>query len=414
MAMNTARVSLRVTPNPALHVAAASLVPHQALLAATPERMLGSERQPPPLVFRGVFPSDTSCFGPRGAALLGETGPLVICDTGHHRLLGWNTLPTADRQAADWLIGQPDFNHEGRNAKGEATAHSLNVPTGICAYGAHGMAVADAWNHRILLWDQIPTHSHTPADRVLGQTDFHSTLANRGKTATTAADSLHWPYGVQVAAGRLLVADAENRRVLIWNSLEVDNGQPADVVLGQRHFHSRHENAGGEPNAMSMRWPHGIALWQGRLCVADAGNNRIMVWDGIPDQNGAPCDWILGQQNPDSVDHNRSLYWPRHDTLNMPYAIAASGDWLLVADTANSRLLGWHSDDLDTGAPARALSGQMNFHAKGDNRWRPAEEDSFCWPYGIQCLHGLVVVADSGNNRVSLWRLAMDTGGKQP
>jgi hypothetical protein len=260
----------------------------------------------------------------------------------------------------------------------------------------------------------VPTHSHTPADRVLGQANFQTMLANRGKTTTTAADSLHWPYGVQVAAGRLFVADAENRRVLIWNSLNVDNGQPADVVLGQHNLHNRHENAGGEPNAMSMRWPHGITLWQGKLCISDAGNNRIMIWDRIPDQHGAPCDWVLGQTSPFLVDHNRSLYWPRHDTLNMPYAIAACGDWLLVTDTANSRLLGWHIDDLESGAPARALSGQTNFHAKGDNRWRPAVDDSFCWPYGIQCLNDRVMVADSGNNRVSLWRLAVETGRYQP
>ena len=33
--------------------------------------------------------------------------------------------------------------------------------------------------------------------------------------------------------------------------------------------------------------------------------------------------------------------------------------------------------------------------------------DSVCWPYGIQALEDIVVVADSGNNRVSLWKLAV-------
>lgn len=407
--MNVTRVSLKVTPNPALHIAEASLAPFQPLLAANPALMLGNERNPP-LASHGVVPSASSCFGPRGAALLGENGPLVICDTGHHRLLGWNTLPTVDRQAADWLVGQADFSGEGRNARGNASAQTLNVPTGICAYGEHGLAVADAWNHRILLWDNAPTCSHTPANRVLGQTGFDLMLANQGLT-TASAGSLHWPYGVQVTDGRIFAADAGNRRVLIWNTLDVDNGQPADVVLGQYDFRCRHENAGSDASAMSMRWPHGIAVWQGRLCVADAGNNRIMVWDGIPARHGAPCDWILGQTSPQRTDHNQSLYWPRNNTLNMPYAIAAAGDWLLAADTANSRLLGWHLDDLTTGAPARALSGQADFHCKGDNRWQPATADSFCWPYGIQHLRGWVVVADSGNNRVSLWRLATDSGG---
>ena len=89
----------------------------------------------------------------------------------------------------------------------------------------------------------------------------------------------------------------------------------------------------------------------------------------------------------------------------MPYGIAVYKDWLVTADTANSRLLAWHIDDLADNASARALAGQINFHDKGDNRWLPAVEDSLCWPYGIQISGDVLTVADSGNNRVSLWRL---------
>ncbi len=398
------QVSLKITPDPALHVPEASMVPHQALLNAQPELMLGADRNPP-MVVAGVSPDASTCFGPRGAVLLGENGPLVICDTGHHRLLGWNQAPKSDDQPADWVIGHTDFEQEGRNGKGPASATSFNVPTGICAWGQNGMAVADAWNHRILIWDEVPTESHVPADRVLGQDNFTEVEANRGATQTATASSMHWPYGVHCEDGRLFVADSENRRVLIWDDLNVSNGQPADRVLGQRDFLIRDENAGDEPNAMSMRWPHGMAFWDGKFCVSDAGNNRIMVWDGLPDENGADCDWVLGQTLMTLVDHNQSLYWPRENTLNMPYAITAVGDWLVVADTASSRLLGWHIDDLGNGTAARALSGQANFHEKGDNRWQPPCADSFCWPYGLQSQGNRIVVADSGNNRISVWHL---------
>ena len=33
--------------------------------------------------------------------------------------------------------------------------------------------------------------------------------------------------------GKLVVTDSENHRVLIWNALPTANGQPADLVLGQ-------------------------------------------------------------------------------------------------------------------------------------------------------------------------------------
>ncbi|MFC4252983.1 hypothetical protein [Sinimarinibacterium flocculans] len=349
-----------------------------------------------------VRPGPATLFGPRGACLAGET--LWICDTGHHRLLGWAQAPARDDAPADWVIGQPDFEHEGRNAKGAVGAATLNVPTGIAACG-DGLAVADAWNHRVLVWHRRPQASHVPADVVLGQADAAQGESNRGQPQPRA-DRLFWPYGVHWDGAHLWVADSGNRRVLMWRGLPSSHGQPADLVLGQRDFDRRDENGGGEPDARSMRWPHAIATWNGRVCVADAGNNRVMVWNGVPAAHGAACDHLLGQRNVRDVDHNQSLYWPSAGSLNMPYGLCAAGDWLLAADTANSRILAWHVDDLGIGAEARALSGQYDFNAKGDNRWQMPAHDSLCWPYGVTQQDGVAVVADSGNNRVLLWPVA--------
>lgn len=355
-----------------------------------------------------VQPGAANLFGPRGACIV--DGSLWVCDTGHHRLLGWEGLPAHDDAPAAWLTGQIDFTREGRNAKGPVGAATLNVPTGICACG-DGLAVADAWNHRVLIWHRPPQGRNVPADVVLGQADFASGDGNRGR-AETAADRLFWPYGLHWDGARLWVADTGNRRVLMWNGVPRRNGQPADLVLGQADFDRRDENGGGDPTASSMRWPHAVTVWGGRLCVADAGNNRIMVWDAMPAAHDAPCDHLLGQRNAQDVDHNQSLYWPGAGTLNMPYGMAAAGDWLYVADTANSRVIAWHRADAATGAEARALSGQVEFNAKGDNRWQFPARDSLCWPYGLSTAPGqaLAVIADSGNNRVLLWRMAAGDG----
>ncbi len=102
-----------------------------------------------------VQPGARSLFGPRGACLASEAGPLFVADTGHHRLMIWPSCPDTDEQPAEMLIGQPDFRSEGRNAKGAVGAATLNVPTGVAA--ADGiLAVADAWNHRVLIWHGFP------------------------------------------------------------------------------------------------------------------------------------------------------------------------------------------------------------------------------------------------------------------
>ena len=44
-----------------------------------------------------------------------------------------------------------------------------------------------------------------------------------------------------------------------------------------------------------VAWCAGIALVDGGILVADAGNNRIMAWLSVPKVNGRPCDLVLGQ-----------------------------------------------------------------------------------------------------------------------
>ena len=302
-----------------------------------------------------IAPSPRSLFGPRGAVLAAPGGPLFVCDTGHHRLLVWQQSPATDGAAADLVIGQPDFFTEGRNAKADVHAASLNVPTGIAVTGGV-LAVADAWNHRVLLWHGLPRRSNQPADVVLGQADFAGGLANRG--GETRADTMNWPYGVTLDEGRLYVADTGNRRVLAWDAVPQTNGAPADLIL---------EGA--------LRWPHAVAVHGERLFVADAGVGRIVAW------SGSEFEGMRGEE------------------LGMPYGVAIYGAGLVVADTANSRLLGYALDH----GPARRVAGQPDLTATGENRWGPAGRDTLCWPYGVAACGSTLVVADSGNNRVLLW-----------
>ena len=401
--MNTA---LRVSLAPGQKRHAVALAPLPLLAAGGAAVILGSASSDNGQIVP-LSPAAHTLFGPRGVCVAAD-GSLWVSDTGHHRLLGWPRLPDADNAPAQILVGQPTFQHEGRNApsankSGQPGAATLNVPAGIAACGA-GLVLADGWNHRVLIWHEPPRYHNQPADLVLGQADFHSVAGNRGGDQPRA-DTLFWPYGVAWDGARLWVADSGNRRVLVWNGLPTRNGQAADLVLGQHSFDVRDENAGATPDASSMRWPHGIAFLDGKVCVADAGNNRVMVWRQTPTANGQPCDAILGQAKSAGVDHNQGDYWPTAAALNMPYAISTIGSWLVVTDTASSRLLAWHEDDIvGSGAAAQRLAAQPDWEAKGDNRWLAATRDSLCWPFGLCSSDEYAIIADAGNNRVMLWR----------
>ncbi len=367
-----------------------------------PRVVLGSHDPVDGLV-QPVTPQPHSLFGPRGAVMASSDGPLAVCDTGHHRLLIWSKSPTSDHAPADIIIGQPDFEHEGRNAKGTPNAATLNVPTGV-AFGKKALAVADAWNHRVLIWLEVPTQSHQPADIVLGQADFSSMEINRGKGPT--ANTLNWCYGVSIIDERLVVSDTGNRRVLIWNEIPTRNAQPADMVIGQYDFESRDENAGEEAGPLGLRWAHQVAQSDGQLMVSDAGANRILVWRKWPDSPGTPADYVIGQADFNGLEHNQGNYWPHAGALNMPYGLASTKDWVIAADTANSRLVGWRPDDLAQAAKAVGLAAQKDFGSKGDNRWKMAVRDSLCWPYGVTICDRTLIIADSGNNRIMLWDFA--------
>ncbi|MGY4319082.1 NHL repeat-containing protein [Bradyrhizobium sp. JR3.5] len=353
---------------------------------------------------QSIVPGPTTLFGPRGGCLASPHGPLFVCDTGHHRLMIWRSLPSGDQAPADLVIGQPDFSREGRNGRDDVGPATLNMPTGIAACD-DVLAVADAWNHRILIWHGYPETSNRPADVVLGQVDFSSGLANRGADVCRA-DTLNWCYGVAIVDGKLIVCDTGNRRVLVWHRIPKANGTPADLVLGQLDFITRDDNAGQAGGAVGMRWPHGIAASGNMLFVSDAGNNRVMVWRAFPNFVGQTCDFVLGQCDFNGLDHNRASYYPTSSAMNMPYGLTVQGGMLIVTDTANSRLLGFELDGLAMDSPAIALAGQPLFSAKGDNRWRSATRDSLCWPYNALASGDLLVVADAGNNRVLLWEAA--------
>ena len=228
------------------------------------------------------------------------------------------------------------------------------------------------------------------------------------KSITPAADTMFGPRGACLASpsGPLFVCDTGHHRLRVWKTTPPRDGTPADLVLGQSDFTTRDENAGRAASALGMRWPHGIAAAGGMILVANAGNNRVMAWRRLPGTNGAACDFVFGQADAISADHNCAAYYPTARAMSMPYGLTVQNDRLIVADTANSRLLGFAVDDLAMGVAASRLAGQREFTLKGDNRWGPAARDSVCWPYSAAACGETLVIADSGNSRVLLWEAA--------
>lgn len=343
-------------------------------------------------------PTASQMYAPRGVWLDDER--LIVADSGNHRVLIWNRLPERDGAPADVFLGQPDFESEGAAAGGRSVERGLHLPTGVAVVDGR-LVVADAWHHRVLVWDGIPASSFAPPAIVIGQSSLGECQPNRG--GSVGAATLYWPYGAGSVGGWFWIADTGNRRVLGWPSIPL-RGEPPHVVLGQSNATENSENRGGTVNASSFRWPHAVAGDASTLYIADAGNHRILGWTPLPTRD-APATLVLGQGDFASNEELPHRKQGAH-RLRFPYAVAADDERLLVADTANNRVLMWRPlPRAGVQHPANAVLGQLDFDAAGENRWKVVGPDTLCWPYGI-ALHGdRLAIADSGNNRVVLWTL---------
>ena len=103
----------------------------------------------------------------------------------------------------------------------------------------------------------------------------NGTDTNSNPTYPTSCNAtLNFPRFALAAGSRLFIADGGNDRVLVFNTIPTQNGASADLVIGQ---------IGGSVNqasdaADSLRTPMSLA-WDGtNLYVSDAYNRRITVY----------------------------------------------------------------------------------------------------------------------------------------
>ncbi|MCB0941744.1 MAG: NHL repeat-containing protein [Mycobacterium sp.] len=365
----------------------------------SPELWLGAPA-PGGLALPPAKPSMAWMYSPRGV-FLGEQ-QLVVADSGNHRVLIWHEMPCCDEQPADVVLGQPDGETEGPGAGGRGPERGMNLPTGVLIHDGR-LVVADAWHHRILVWDTVPQADDVAPDLVLGQPDASAVQENRGRACS--ASTFYWPFGIALVGSTFWVADTGNRRLLGWSTGIPDPDQPADIVLGQPDPSAREENRGGAAGPASFRWPHDITGNEDLMLVADAGDHRILGWSPPPAAD-RDADLVLGQ--PDFTTAEEWPYGPHtNDRFRFPYAVCLDGGGLAVADTANNRVLLWDGvPDPRKGAGRGAdhVLAQPDFGSNGENRWTSVQRDTLCWPYGLSMRGDTLAVADSGNNRVMLWK----------
>jgi DNA-binding beta-propeller fold protein YncE len=139
----------------------------------------------------------------------------------------------------------------------------------------------------------------------------------------------------------------------------------ADQVLGQIDFIN---TAANFVDATGMDAPHGIAVDSsaGRVYVADTLNSRVLGWSTVASfTGGEPAAIVIGQADFNSAYVNQGGA-AGAATLNNPFALAVDASHnLYVSDTGNNRVLVF-SNPFAANAPASGLAAMAVFGQGGD------------------------------------------------
>lgn len=195
---------------------------------------------------------------------------------------------------------------------------------------------------------------------------------------------LKFPARVLATDQALYVADSGHNRIL-------ETTHDGRIV---RQFGSG--NPGfwdGGANDAGFSQPHGLALVNDALYVADLGNHairRIRLRTGEVDTAAG-----TGQQSHAVVTESET---PREISLNGPLDLAAIGERLFISCTGNNQI--WLLDLARQRLGAFAGSGR---HASIDG---PAAEASFAKPCGLASQAGQLFVTDADSSAVRALRLA--------
>ncbi len=304
-------------------------------------------------------------------------------------------------ESADIILSGFGFNNSGGISK-------LNHPVSVSSNGEK-LAVTDRFNNRILIWNTIPSQKTSP-DLVIGQQDF--TTHNSG----SGLNQLDFPGQVVITQdNKLIVADSDNDRVLVWTTFPTSSGQAADYAITVTDYVDMNDSwpwgvwSDGEKTIVSATEANTVLFWNSfpgpstqpdlKLQSSQIGTPRSIISNGeyimIGDENAnGPCSGVNGQRsthvytswptssrNPDACVEQWVSGVIHEDKI---YSIPAGGEFLYLWDSLYTT-----SADLKSYVK-NALPGEGHRWAGGDDG-------------GATVANGKLFIAEYNGNRISVY-----------
>lgn len=180
------------------------------------------------------------------------------------------------------------------------------------------------------------------------------------------------------------------------------------MVIGQANF------SGGFPN-QGMSNPAGDTISGGfgdaavgpggALYLSDYSNQRVLGFKAVPSSNDALADFVLGQPNVTSTGKGTGA-----NQFGGPQSPVIYKKMLLVSDFFNNRVLIWKKAPTTDQVPADIVIGQAGFGTRNSS----CSATGLSAPETISVGGGKLVVADSSNSRVLIYKRIPKKNGQKP
>lgn len=354
---------------------------------------------------------------------------LYTPDETYHRVMIFptnNAGQVVNDEAAQYVLGQGSFTTGTANwSSGTTNQAGLAAPIGNLYDSTNGLEyVVDQENNRVMQFNVAPStiaNGENASDElgqyttVAGATDsWTQNGPNNGPTAL----GMYFPMGIAIDPVHhyLFISDYDNNRVMVY-TLNTDNsistsggGHTASYVLGQTSLQ------GGDAAATTISGlsnPLGLAIdtVNQRLFVADASNNRVLVFSTSGLSSGENASYVLGQTGFTSGNANQGGS-AAQSTLSGPQDVTydSVNSRLFVADTQNNRVLAFNvaTGIIANGENASYVLGQTGFTGASANQGGSAGQNTLYFPYNLtyDAANSRLFVSDSNNARALVFNVA--------
>ncbi len=266
---------------------------------------------------------------------------LFVADTGNNRVLIYNTSSITNGENAIYVLGQVDFNTT--DGTGGTSASTLDTPRSLTYDSSNKLLFVGSGNS-IFVFDLNTITNGEAAVHILGRASFG------GADILTGASGIRSPKQMDFdqTNKRLFVAEDSNRRITVFDTNTITDGEDAVYVLGQVDFNTSNPVRSQTVTAN----PVGVTYDANRnLLYVSEQSHRIVVFDIATITNGEAAIGVLGQDDFVSAASGVTI-----SKLQSPadIVIDSSNNRLYVADNGNARVLVYNFVQNDTDSVARA------------------------------------------------------------